>query len=95
MVKKTKYVFLSCKHSEGQNHSIKTSGKSLESVTKLKYLATTLMSQNFIHEVIKRRLNSETAFYILVQNFLPYSLLPKSMKIKIIQNYNFFCFICM
>jgi hypothetical protein len=92
MVKKTKYVFVSCKQSEGQNHSIKTCSKSFESVTKLKYLGTNLMSQNFIHEVIERRPNSGTAFYILVQNFLPYSLLPKSMKIKIIQNYNFFLF---
>jgi hypothetical protein len=69
MVKKTKYEFVSCKHSEGQNHNTKTSNKSFESVTKFKYLETTLMSQNFIHEVIKRRLNSGTAFYILVKFF--------------------------
>jgi len=70
-------MFVSCKHSEGQNHSIKTGNKLFESVTKFKYFGTTLMSKNFIYEVIKRRLNSETACYLSVQNFLPYSLLPK------------------
>lgn len=79
MVKKTKYVFVSCKHNEGHNHSIKTSNKSFEGVIKFKYLGTTLMSQNFILELIKRRLNSGTACYLSLQNFLPYSFLPKSM----------------
>jgi len=46
------------------NHSIKTSNKSFESVIKFKYLGAILMSQNFIHEVIKRRLNSGTVCYI-------------------------------
>jgi hypothetical protein len=34
---KSKYMYVSCKHSEGQNHSIKTNNKSFESVTKFRY----------------------------------------------------------
>ena len=85
-------MFVSCKHSKGQNHSIKTGNKTFESVTKFRYLGTTLMSQNFIREVIKRRLELRDSLLHFSPEFFAYSLLPKSMKIKIIQNYNFFLF---
>jgi hypothetical protein len=55
---KTKYMLVSRCQKAGQRQSIKIGNRSFESVEKLKYLGTTLTDQNFIHEEIKRRLNS-------------------------------------
>jgi hypothetical protein len=46
-------------------------------------LGTTLTHQNSIQEEIKSRLNSENAYYHLVQNLLSFSLQSKNLKIKI------------
>jgi hypothetical protein len=52
-------------------------------VSQFKYLGTTVTNQNLIQEEIKRRLNSGNAYYHLVQNLLPSSLLLKNFKIRI------------
>jgi hypothetical protein len=54
---KTKYMLMSCSQKTGQKHSIKIANRSFEDVAKYKYLGTILIDQNFMHEVIKSRLN--------------------------------------
>jgi hypothetical protein len=66
-----------------QNHYIKLVNKSFERAKQFRYLETTLTHKNFVHEVIKRRLNSENASYDSVQNLFSSSLLPKHIKIKV------------
>ena len=46
-------------------------------------MGKTLTNQNSIKEEIKSRLKSGNAFYHLVQNLLPYSLVSENLKIKI------------
>jgi hypothetical protein len=52
---KTKYMLVSRCQKAGQRQSIKIGNRSFESVTKFKYLRTTLTGQNCIHEEIKSR----------------------------------------
>jgi hypothetical protein len=79
-VENTKYMLLSRYQNAGQNQHIKIANRSIENVSKLKYLGTTVINQNLIQKEIKRRLNSANACYPSVQNFLPSSLLPKNIK---------------
>ena len=67
----------------GQIHSMKMDNNSIERVEEFKYLGTTLKNQNSIQEEIKCRLKLGNACYYSVQNLLSYSLLSKTLKIKI------------
>jgi hypothetical protein len=67
----------------GQNHNIKIDSKSFERVEEFKYLQTTQMNRNSIHEEIKGRLKSGNACYHSVQNPLSSRLLSKNTKISI------------
>jgi len=52
-----------------QNHNVRRGNKLFERVEQLKYLVTTLTSQNSIHKDIKKRLHSGNVCYLSVQNF--------------------------
>jgi hypothetical protein len=80
---KTKYMIISRHPNSGQNQNIKIANESFEKVAKLKYLVTTLTSQNDIHDEIKSGLNSENACYYSVQNLFSSRLISKNIKIKI------------
>ena len=67
----------------GQNHNIKTSNKSFESVKQLKYLEANLTNQNSFPDEVKSRVKSGKACYHSVQNLLSSSLLSKNAKVKI------------
>jgi hypothetical protein len=51
-------MLLSGHQNAGQNHNIKTANRSFENIAQFKYLGTTVTSENFIQEEVKRRLNS-------------------------------------
>jgi hypothetical protein len=82
-VEKTKYMLLSRHQNVGQNRDIEIANRSFENVSQFKYLGTTVTTQNFIHEEIKRRLNSCNACYHSVQNLLSSRLLSKDLKIRV------------
>jgi hypothetical protein len=79
----TKYMILSRDQNTGQNGNIQISNKLFETVEQFKYLGTTLMDQNSIHEEIKCRLTSGNACCHSVQNLLSITLLCKNVKVKI------------
>jgi hypothetical protein len=54
---KTKYMIMSHHQYSGQNQNIRIANESYESVTKFKYLGTTLTNQNDIHDKLKSGLN--------------------------------------
>jgi hypothetical protein len=64
----------------GQHHYVKAANKYIENAAKLKYLLTTVTSQNFIHGEIKSRENSANACYRAVQNVLSSRLLYKNVQ---------------
>jgi hypothetical protein len=67
---KTEYMLMSRYQKTGQKHSIKIANRSFEDVGKFRYLGTTLMDQNCMHEEISSRLNSGNACYHSVQSFV-------------------------
>jgi hypothetical protein len=86
---KTKYMIMYRHPNSGQNQNIRIANESFESVTKFKYLGTTLTNQNDVHDEIKGRLNSGDACYHSVQNLTFSRFISKKLKIKIHKNCNF------
>jgi hypothetical protein len=80
---RTKYMLVSRCQKVGQRQSIKVGNSSFESVSKFKYLGTTLTYQNCIHEEIKSSLYSGNACYHSVQSLLSSHLLSRNVKVKI------------
>jgi hypothetical protein len=76
-VEKSKYMLVSRDQSAGQTREIKIGNRSFENVSQFKYLGTTVTNQNYMHQEIKRRLNSGNAYYHSVQNLLSSRLLSK------------------
>jgi hypothetical protein len=72
-----------CNHKAGDNHNVKVSNKSSESVEQIKDLGTTLTNQKCIHEAIKSRVNPRNACNPSVKNLLSSILLPENITIKI------------
>ena len=62
--------------------TVKTDNNTFERMEEFKYLGTALTNQNSIQEE-KSRSKSRIACHHLVQNLLSFSLLSKSLKIKI------------
>jgi len=77
------YLVTKCSH---RYHNINIDNSSFERVEEFKYLGTTLTNQNSIQEEIKSSLKSGNVCYHSVQNLLSYSLLSKTLKIKIYRN---------
>jgi hypothetical protein len=76
-------MLLSRHQNAGQNLDIKIANRSFENVSQFRYLETTVINQNLIHEEIKRRLNYGNACCNSVQNLLSSHLLSKNVKIRI------------
>jgi hypothetical protein len=62
----------------GKAHNIITP---FENVTQFEYSRMTVTSQNLIHEKIKRRLNSDNAYFHSVQNLLLSHLVSENVKL--------------
>jgi hypothetical protein len=67
----------------GRNREIKIAYRSLENVSQLKYLGTTVINQNLSKDEIKRSIKSGNACYHSVQNLLYSRQLSKNLKIRI------------
>jgi hypothetical protein len=80
---KTKYMAMCQNQNAVQNHNINIDSKSFERVEEFKYLGTTLMNRDSIHEEIKSILQSGNACYHSVQNLLSSRLLSKNTKIRV------------
>jgi hypothetical protein len=85
-VEKTKYMFMSYHQNVEHSHNLLIANKSFEKLTNLKYLGKTATNQNYIHKEIKRRLDSGSGCYYLVQNLLSPHFLSKSLTMAIYKN---------
>jgi hypothetical protein len=66
---KTKYMLLSPHQNARKNHNIKIADRFFENVTQFKIFWNDSNKSDLIQEEIKRRLNSDNAYYHSVQNF--------------------------
>jgi hypothetical protein len=80
---KSKYMLMSRNQKVRHKRNIKIANRSFEGVAKFKYLGTTFTDQNYMHEVIKSRLNSGNTCYHSVQSLLSFRLLSRNVKVKI------------
>jgi hypothetical protein len=60
---KTKDMLMFHNHNAGPNNDIKTANRPFENVAKIKYMGTTVINQNLIRKVIKRRLNMANSYW--------------------------------
>jgi hypothetical protein len=67
---KTKYMLMSRYKNAGQKHTIEIANRSIEDLTKFKYLVTTITDHSFMQEEIKNRLNSGNPCYRSIQSLL-------------------------
>jgi hypothetical protein len=79
---KNKFMLMSRCTKPGQNHRIKKANRSFESVTKFKYLGTTVTDQNCMNEETDSRLNWGNSCYPSVQSLLSSRLLSRNVKAK-------------
>jgi hypothetical protein len=56
-MEKTKYRFMCCHQTAGQNHYVKVRNKAFESMAKYKYFGMTATDWCYIYKEIKSRLN--------------------------------------
>jgi sorting nexin-29 len=82
-IEKTKYTLVTHDQNAGQNQDIKIENRSFENGSLFKHMGMAVTNKNFIQDEIKRRLNSCTACYCLVQNLLPSHLLSKNVMVTI------------
>jgi hypothetical protein len=62
---------------------MKISNRVFENVSQFKYWGTTVTNQNLVQEEIKRRLNSDNAWYHSGQDLLSSHLLSRNLKIRL------------
>lgn len=65
IAEKTKYMFMSCHQNIWNNPNIREDNKSPQDVSGFTYLTTT--KQNYIHERIEGKLNSQNSCYSSIQ----------------------------
>jgi hypothetical protein len=69
---------LSSHQNAGQNHDVKKANRSFDNMAQFRYLRTTVTSQNFIQEEIKRRLNYGNACYRSTKNLFSFCMPSKT-----------------
>jgi hypothetical protein len=80
---KIKYILLSHHQNTGRYHNTKIVNRSLQIVTRFKYVGMAVTKQNVIPEEIKMRTNSVNASYHSVQNLFVFFSVVKNAKIRI------------
>jgi hypothetical protein len=79
----TKYMLLSLHQNADQSHDITRANRPIDNVAQFKYLEMTVTNYTFIHEEMKKRINSGNVYCHSVHTLLPSCLLSQSVKIKI------------
>ena len=77
----------------GQKYNKKTDHSSYEKVEGFKYVGTTILNQNFIHEEIKKKIEVRECFLSFSAESFVFQFVIQKYKEQNIQNYNFVCFV--